>query len=295
MKNTPSYKVPIFTDDFFKNKNIYISKHNRFANYPTHTHTFLEMNYMLSGQATEHVGKTEIKLHQGDILILDVGTTHSIDALSAEDIMINIIFRNDIDFSMSNIQRLGQYNSIISKFLLANDHLNKYLIYRSNHTEGQVQSTANAIIKEYFHPQKLSDLLIDSYLRTLIILLSRNTDLHSSVTIKKQMSNLVLYMLKEISKHPQTCSLNSLAQKTNYNRSYLGNLFKKEVGDTFSDALTDQRLLDAYNLLLSTNLSISEIIEKVGISNKTFFYKKFKNKFNEMPNDVRTAGNKIMQ
>ena len=209
--------------------------------------------------------------------------------------MINIIFRNDIDFSMSNIQRLGQYNSIISKFLLANDHLNKYLIYRSNHTEGQVQSTANAIIKEYFHPQKLSDLLIDSYLRTLIILLSRNTDLHSSVTIKKQMSNLVLYMLKEISKHPQTCSLNSLAQKTNYNRSYLGNLFKKEVGDTFSDALTDQRLLDAYNLLLSTNLSISEIIEKVGISNKTFFYKKFKNKFNEMPNDVRTAGNKIMQ
>lgn len=287
MKKESIYKIPVFTEDFFKNQNVYISKHNRFAAYPTHTHTFLEMNYMLAGHAIEHIGKSEIKLNQGDMLILDIGTTHSIEPLSADDIMINIIFRNKIDFSISNIQRLGQYNNIVSKFLLANDHLNKYLIYRSNHTEGQVQTVADSIIKEYFHPQKFSKMLIDSYLRSFIILLSRNTTLYSSDVVQNQMPDMVLYMLKEISKDPKGCSLNKLAEKTSYNRSYLGSLFKKSTGQSFSEALTDQRLLDSYNLLTSTSMPISEITERVGISNKTFFYRKFKNKFHQLPNEIR--------
>lgn len=287
LKKKSVYKIPVFTEDFFKNQNIYISKHNRFAAYPTHTHTFLEMNYMLAGHAIEHIGKRDIQLNQGNILILDVGTTHSIEALSANDIMINIIFRNNIEFSLSSIQKLGQYNSIIYKFLPADDHLNKYLIYQSYHTKGPVQVIADAIIEEYFHPQKFSKMLIDSYLRSFLILLSRNTNLYSDDTIQKQIPNLVLYMLKEITKNPRDCNLNKLAEESSYNRAYLGSLFKKSTGLSFSEALTDQRLLDAYNMLISTKMPISEITEQVGISNKTFFYNKFKKKFHELPNDVR--------
>lgn len=124
---------------------------------------------------------------------------------------------------------------------------------------------------------------MDNYLNALLILLSRNTDLNSSITIKKQLSNLVLYMLKEISQNYQSVSLEALAKKTNYNRSYLGTLFKNETGS----ALTDQRLLSAYDLLCSSNLSISSIMIRVGISNRTFFYNKFKEKFHLTPNEVR--------
>ena len=41
------------TNYFFKNQDIYLSKHNRFAAYPNHKHTFFEMNYVLRGQAKE--------------------------------------------------------------------------------------------------------------------------------------------------------------------------------------------------------------------------------------------------
>ncbi|WP_154881440.1 helix-turn-helix domain-containing protein [Lactobacillus intestinalis] len=94
-------------------------------------------------------------------------------------------------------------------------------------------------------------------------------------------------MLKEISQNYQSVSLESLAKKTNYNRSYLGTLFKNETGSPFSKALTDQRLLRAYGLLCSSNLSISSIMIQVGISNRTFFYNKFKEKFHLTPNEVR--------
>ncbi|KRM86328.1 hypothetical protein [Liquorilactobacillus vini] len=42
-------KYKVLNNYFFKNKDIYISKHNRFAPYPTHSHTFLEINYLLKG------------------------------------------------------------------------------------------------------------------------------------------------------------------------------------------------------------------------------------------------------
>ena len=83
----------VLSNYFFKNKDIYISRHNRYADYPTHTHTFLEMNYMLQGHAIEIVDDKKITLNTGDLLLLDEGSTHSIKALGDNDLLINILFR----------------------------------------------------------------------------------------------------------------------------------------------------------------------------------------------------------
>ncbi|WP_168184602.1 helix-turn-helix domain-containing protein [Lactobacillus xujianguonis] len=129
--------------------------------------------------------------------------------------------------------------------------------------------------------------LLHSYLDAFLILLSRNTSLHSSKILTQQVPELVLLMLKEISQHYASVSLQGLAKKTNYNRSYLGSLFKTTTGKSFSAALTEQRLLAAYDLLTSTSLPIAEIINQVGLSNKTFFYQHFKVKFHKLPNQIR--------
>lgn len=94
-------------------------------------------------------------------------------------------------------------------------------------------------------------------------------------------------MIKEITQNYQNISLNNLARQTNHNRSYLGSTLKKETGISFSKALTDQRLLVAYNLINISNKPISTISHKVGISNQTFFYKKFQEKFGQTPNNIR--------
>ena len=71
-----------FTKDYFLNKHsIYLSKHNRFAPYPTHTHEFLEMNYMLSGKCYQNINGKRILLDTGSVLLLDKGSSHSIEAL----------------------------------------------------------------------------------------------------------------------------------------------------------------------------------------------------------------------
>lgn len=94
-------------------------------------------------------------------------------------------------------------------------------------------------------------------------------------------------MLNENTKNPKDCNLNKLAEESSYNRAYLGSQFKKYTGLSFSEALKDRKLLDAYNMLISTKMPISEITEQVGISNKTCYYNKFKKKAHKLPNDVR--------
>ena len=142
----------VLSNYFFKNKDIYISRHNRYADYPTHTHTFLEMNYMLQGHATEIVDDKKITLNIGDLLLLDEGSTHSIKALGDNDLLINILFRTK-NISINLLNDLRRSNNIFYDFLLSqviedSNHKRDYLVFtKKRNTE--VQETLDRIIDEY--------------------------------------------------------------------------------------------------------------------------------------------------
>lgn len=54
-----------------------------------------------------------------------------------------------------------------------------------------------------------------------------------------------------------------------------------------SDFIKDYKLIYAGKLLINTNLTVKEIIYKVGISNKSHFYREFLKKYEMTPNDYR--------
>lgn len=46
VKLSEKERTPIISDVLFKNKNIYVSKHNRYAPYPTHSLTYIFRNQL---------------------------------------------------------------------------------------------------------------------------------------------------------------------------------------------------------------------------------------------------------
>ena len=54
-----------------------------------------------------------------------------------------------------------------------------------------------------------------------------------------------------------------------------------------SDFIKDYKLIYAAKLLINTNLTVKEITYKVGISNKSHFYREFLKKYEMTPNDYR--------
>lgn len=276
----------VLNNYFFKNKNIYISKHNRYAPYPMHTHTFLEINYMLRGGADEVVGHENIHLNQGDLLLLDVGCKHSIGYLGTNDLLINILFQ-DRTINIDLLNSLRSSRSVLYEFLVNRKvgvgNRAPYLLFRQENGR-EIQETLDRIIEEYYLQRDYADTIIKAYLSILIAQLVRNysVDVEEDLT-KSQV--LVTKILQDINDNDSTISLSYVAQKYGYNRNYLSNLFRSIVGETFSNVLTKQRIMHAHTLLSSTQMPVSEVIKQVGISNRTFFYKKYREYYNKTPRD----------
>ncbi|MFT8424571.1 MAG: helix-turn-helix domain-containing protein [Liquorilactobacillus sp.] len=286
---TNSFKV--LNNYFFKNKDIYISKHNRFAPYPTHSHSFLEINYMLEGKSAQSVDGEKIVLNKGDLLLLDVGATHSIGALSESDLLINILFRNS-NINIDLLKDLRRSRSVLYDFLLKSsmksNQKKDFLIFRTakNYKISQIM---DEIIEEYFLKREFSDTVIKACLQILITNLVRNYRILENEPQSKT-RKIMIEVLDEIDKNYTDINLKQVAEKYNYNKNYFSNLFKKEVGRSFSETVLKKRLTQANVLITSTTLPINQIAQAVGISNYSFFYKKYFEFYKELPSEQRKNG-----
>jgi AraC family transcriptional regulator of arabinose operon len=71
-------------------------------------------------------------------------------------------------------------------------------------------------------------------------------------------------------------------------RTYLTQIFQKELGLSVQTFLIDYRMHKAANLLLSTNQSISDVSTNVGYDDALAFSKSFKKKFGLSPKNYRS-------
>lgn len=78
-----------------------------------------------------------------------------------------------------------------------------------------------------------------------------------------------------------------IADKMNMSSRTLYRQLKKILSIPISDFIKEYRLAYSTRLLLTTNLSIKEIIYKIGFSNKSYFYNEFSKKYNMTPKQFR--------
>lgn len=271
---------------FFKNKDIYINKHNRYAPYPKHSHDFLELNYIYSGQCTEFIDGKKIQLKQHDILLIDIGSEHSIEPLGENDILINILFQNQ-NINLHWLEQMKSNRSILFDFLINNhtETQNKFLLFQDNLPK--INNVIKQLLTEYYFPAEFSDVIISHYLIILLTELMRNYD-PSMVRDNNQMTNDLLNRIFAIvEKDYTTLTLTTLAEKLSYTKNYLSNFIKAQTHVTFTELLNKQKLLKAHLLISSTQRTIDDIITEIGYTNKNYFYKEYKKAYHELPSETR--------
>ncbi|GLX67796.1 helix-turn-helix domain-containing protein [Paenibacillus glycanilyticus] len=82
-------------------------------------------------------------------------------------------------------------------------------------------------------------------------------------------------------------SQQSIASTVKLSSAYVGKLFKDSCGLTITEYLNDVRLRKAQELLLKEDSTITEIMEKVGYGNQSYFFRLFKSKFGSTPKEFR--------
>ena len=82
-------------------------------------------------------------------------------------------------------------------------------------------------------------------------------------------------------------SQEEMAERVNTSVAYFSRLFKKVIGQNFTDYTTARRMLESQNLLHQTNLSISQIAMEVGYSRHSYFTNRFKSVTGMSPSQYR--------
>ena len=82
-------------------------------------------------------------------------------------------------------------------------------------------------------------------------------------------------------------NLDDLAKAVYLSPNYLSSLFKKEVGKTLSNYITEHRLVVASDFLINSTMKITTISKLIGIENSSYFNKLFKNFFHLTPSEYR--------
>jgi AraC-like DNA-binding protein len=82
-------------------------------------------------------------------------------------------------------------------------------------------------------------------------------------------------------------SLDEMAELVHLNKSYFVRVFRREIGQTPLDYLNGIRLSHAKELLLSTNLKVSEIAFRSGFESASYFIRRFSAAYGDTPEKYR--------
>ncbi len=113
--------------------------------------------------------------------------------------------------------------------------------------------------------------------------IARMSDIKSGVT-SETIQRAVDYINKHFS---ENISLKSIAEQANFSPNYFHKMFTAYMGITPHAMLSKKRLEAAKLMLLTTDLSVNEIVEKCGFSSNSYFDFHFKKEFGITPRDFR--------
>lgn len=88
----------------------------------------------------------------------------------------------------------------------------------------------------------------------------------------------------------QSITISDIAARFFVNNCYVSQLFKKEIGKTFTEFLTEKRIQYACGLLLHSDRNINEIAEQAGFKDYFYFSRIFRKMKQCTPTEYRAGG-----
>ncbi len=266
-----------------------IKRKLRYCNISEHRHEYIEIVYVLKGEFVQSIEGQKYKMKKGDFCIFDKNTKHSSEAISKNDIIINMLLTSK--FFDGVFMHLLSDDNYISNFIVNT-------LYSMNTTQNFIkyhvkeETTLHMILQnlliEYFSESTKSKAAINGYLLILFAELSRAiTENNNEEFINESHKAIKEEVFNYLRENFADTNLKRMAEHFHFHPSYLSNLIKKEFGKNLKDLLMEIRMAEVCNLLENTNMTIETIINEIGYTNNSYFYKVFKKQYGCTPIDYR--------
>ncbi|MGM0168519.1 hypothetical protein IGI39_004274 [Enterococcus sp. AZ135] len=237
-----------------------VKKYDSSFNGVRHFYDYFEIKYVLSGEVNLVVNNKEVRLKEGQMILIDKKCGQEIDKINVSTILIGFLFQKN-DTSIHQLSILGrEENSLTYEYL--NDN---FLHAGSKSAYLVIDSTKNIELKEGMRSliDELSAMnrnseLINSLVEVLFHRLARIYYLKlTKIYLGKEINWTIVTVLKKIENDYASLSLACLSEEMGYNKNYLSNLIKEKTGKTFKTLISEIRVKKAYELIIKTDLPIN--------------------------------------
>ena len=270
-------------------KLIQIRPHTRFIHFPRHTHNYVEVLYMCSGQTVHIVNGDKVILKQGELLFLSQKAVQEIYPASEEDVGVNFIILPE--FFDQALYMIGAEDNLLRKFIVgclrgAESDIG-YLHFKVADVL-PIQNLVENLIWTILNNQQNKRSINQFTIGLLFLQLINYTD---KVEVGKDHfdQELILSVYRFVEERYKDGELSELAKLLGFDLYWLSRRIKKLTGQTYTELVQTKRLSQAQFLLQNTNLAVADIGRAVGYDNLSYFHRIFREKFGDSPKQYRTT------
>lgn len=269
-------------------KLITVRPHTRFIHFPKHSHDYVEMVYMCSGETTHIVNGKQIKLEQGNLLFMNQSAVHEVCKPGNHDVAVNFIVLPE--FFSAPLSVIGEEQTPLRKFLvdcLCGCNSGAGYLYFDVAEVKPIQNLLEnllwILLNDTPNKQKMSQMTM-----ALIFLQLMN---HTDVLTTSDPEDAVTWqVLRYIEANYVNGSFSELVDKLHYDASWLSREIKRKTGKTYTQLVQEKRLAQAAFLLRNTQRNVSDIAIEVGYENISYFHRIFAETFERSPKHYRDEG-----
>lgn len=269
-------------------KLITVRPHTRFVAFPKHTHNYVEVIYMCSGQTRHRIDGEEVLLKQGELLFLGQSVTQEIDAAGENDIGVNFIILPE--FFDQSLKMLREEESPLRDFIIGCLGAESsggigYLHFQVADVL-PIQNLVENLIWTIMNNQQNKRSINQTTMGLLFLQLLNYTD-KIATGGRQTEEDIVLAILRYVEENYKDGELTDLAQSLHYDLYWLSRMIKKRTGKTYTELIQQKRMQQAAFLLRNTGLSVAETGNAVGYDNLSYFHRIFRRQYGMSPKQFR--------
>ena len=260
---------------------------------PLYTSEIIEISMVVSGNGIHRVLNQAIPCKTGDLYIISANVPHGYVSVDTKyPLEIKKIFFDPKDWFPPDISSVGEprycYGIFSENAILAYAMLNT-----KTYTETDLLFCN--ILSEITEQKNEWQDAVGAYLTQLLIKISRyiNGAIKNIPEAPSKEWNTVLSAVRMImsSFDDPELTLETIASTLYISKSHLSRLFKKLIGQSFSEYLRRIRMDQACRLLRETQLNMEEIVSHCGLRDMQSFYHNFHTFMQVTPHQYRLSQN----
>ncbi|WP_135555264.1 helix-turn-helix domain-containing protein [Paenibacillus cymbidii] len=249
-----------------------------------HYHKEIEILAILDGSLDVYVDDELYTLHQGDVVLIGSSQLHR-DRMHAGDRMQYIVFQFDLHDWID--QSALPYFRFFAESDFPLSGLN-YIVFENEAARRTILACVEDILAETQRKEDGYEIAVSLQIKKIILTLLRG-DTRKLLSFRDnaellRMRPVLDYIEQNLT---QKLQVEEASRVANVSYHYFVKYFKKVIGLTFLEYVNYKKIKRAERLLMTSDISIVEVGEAVGLPNMAHFYKTFKRYNDCSPSEFR--------